>query len=329
MLNKVMKKNLYKLILPFFLLFLSSCDKEEVEFNFSNEQNAVFDAFEWDFSKQNILKVEKLKNNISVIFGYGGNILVSTGKDGTLIVDSQFPQLKNNILDEIKKLGGDHIDYIINTHWHFDHAEGNRAFGPTGSIIIAHENSREFMKNNNNINIVLVEYPQQAYENKSLPTITFKDEMKLNFNNNNISLHNFGPAHTTGDTIVFFKEENIIHFGDVLNIDSMVFIDSGNGGSLSGMIKNLEQALKMMNKETVVVPGHGQITNYETVKRYLEGLIITKEKLIEMINKNMSLEEIIKNNPIKNLEEILGNTTVLINRSYLSLTKDQTIEKEL
>ena len=325
MLNKVMKKNLYKLI----LLFLSSCDKEEVEFNFSNEQNAVFDAFEWDFSKQNILKVEKLKNNISVIFGYGGNILVSTGKDGTLIVDSQFPQLKNNILDEIKKLGGDHIDYIINTHWHFDHAEGNRAFGPTGSIIIAHENSREFMKNNNNINIVLVEYPQQAYENKSLPTITFKDEMKLNFNNNNISLHNFGPAHTTGDTIVFFKEENIIHFGDVLNIDSMVFIDSGNGGSLSGMIKNLEQALKIINKETVVVPGHGQITNYETVKKYLEGLIITKEKLIEMINKNMSLEEIIKNNPIKNLEEILGDTTVLINRSYLSLTKDQTIEKEL
>jgi len=84
-----------------------------------------------------------------------------------------------------------------------------------------------------------------------------------------------------------------------------------------------------MNKETVVVPGHGQITNYETVKRYLEGLIITKQKLIEMINKNMSLEEIIKNNPIKNLEEILGDTTVLINRSYLSLTKDQTIEKEL
>ena len=109
----------------------------------------------------------------------------------------------------------------------------------------------------------------------------------------------------------------------------MVFIDSGNGGSLSGMIKNLEQALKIINKETVVVPGHGQITNYETVKKYLEGLIITKEKLIEMINKNMSLEEIIKNNPIKNLEEILGDTTVLINRSYLSLTKDQTIEKEL
>ena len=238
MLNKIMKKNIYKLILPFFLLILSSCDQQEVEFDFSNEQIAVFDAFEWDFSKQNILKVEKLKNNISVIFGYGGNILVSTGKDGTLIVDSQFPQLKNNILDEIKKLGGDHIDYIINTHWHFDHAEGNRAFGPTGSTIIAHENSREFMKKNNNINIVLVEYPQQAYENKSLPTITFKDEMKLNFNNNNISLHNFGPAHTTGDTIVFFKEDNVIHFGDVLNIDSMVFIDSGNGGSLSGMIKN-------------------------------------------------------------------------------------------
>ena len=109
----------------------------------------------------------------------------------------------------------------------------------------------------------------------------------------------------------------------------MVFIDSGNGGSLSGMIKNLEQALKIMNKETVVVPGHGEITNYDTVEKYLEALIIAKEKLLEMIDMNMSLEEIIENNPIKNLEEILGDTTVLINRSYLSLTKGQTIEKEL
>ena len=132
-----------------------------------------------------------------------------------------------------------------------------------------------------------------------------------------------------GDTIVFFKEDNVIHFGDVLNIDSMVFIDSGNGGSLSGMIKNLEQALKIMNKETVVVPGHGEITNYDTVEKYLEALIIAKEKLLEMIDMNMSLEEIIENNPIKNLEEILGDTTVLINRSYLSITKDQAIEKEL
>ena len=109
----------------------------------------------------------------------------------------------------------------------------------------------------------------------------------------------------------------------------MVFIDYGNGGSLSGMIKNLEQALKIMNKETVVVPGHGEITNYDTVEKYLEALIIAKEKLLEMIDMNMSLEEIIENNPIKNLEEILGDTTVLINRSYLSITKDQAIEKEL
>ena len=109
----------------------------------------------------------------------------------------------------------------------------------------------------------------------------------------------------------------------------MVFIDSGNGGSLSGMIKNLEQALKIMNRETVVVPGHGEITNYDTVEKYLEALIIAKEKLLEMIDMNMSLEEIIENNPIKNLEEILGDTTVLINRSYLSITKDQAIEKEL
>ena len=92
------------------------------------------------------------------------------------------------------------------------------------------------------------------------------------------------------------------------------------------MINNLEQGLKLMNKETIVVPGHGEITNYDTVKKYLEALIITKEKLLDMIDMNMSVEEFIQNNHIENLEEILGNTTVLINRSYLSLTKSKNIQ---
>ena len=153
------------------------------------------------------------------------------------------------------------------------------------------------MKRDNLIDLVFIKYPQQAYDGMSLPTITYKDSMNLNFNDNKISLYNFGPAHTTGDTIIYFEKDNIIHFGDILNIENFVFIDSGNGGSLSGMINNLEQGLKLMNKETIVVPGHGEITNYDTVKKYLEALIITKEKLLEMIDMNMSVEEIIQNNP--------------------------------
>ena len=321
-----MMKKLFVLIIPFLIITLSSCEKKQEKFNFSEEQNSFFREFNWDLNNQEIIKVEKIKNNISVIFGYGGNILVSIGSDGTLIIDSQFPQLNEGILKEIQKLGGSNIDYIINTHWHFDHAEGNRAYGPMGSTIIAHENSRDYMKRDNLIDLVFIKYPQQAYDGTSLPTITYKDSMNLNFNDNKISLYNFGPAHTTGDTIIYFEQDNIIHFGDILNIENFVFIDSGNGGSLSGMINNLEQGLKLMNKETIVVPGHGEITNYDTVKKYLEALIITKEKLLDMIDMNMSVEEIIQNNPIENLEEILGNTTVLINRSYLSLIKSKNIQ---
>ena len=271
-----MMKKLFVLIIPFLIITLSSCEKKQEKFNFSEEQNSFFREFNWDLNNQEIIKVEKIKNNISVIFGYGGNILVSIGSDGTLIIDSQFPQLNEGILKEIQKLGGSNIDYIINTHWHFDHAEGNRAYGPMGSTIIAHENSRDYMKRDNLIDLVFIKYPQQAYDGMSLPTITYKDSMNLNFNDNKISLYNFGPAHTTGDTIIYFEQDNIIHFGDILNIENFVFIDSGNGGSLSGMINNLEQGLKLMNKETIVVPGHGEITNYDTVKKYLEALIITK-----------------------------------------------------
>ena len=198
-------KKLFVLIIPFLIITLSSCEKKQEKFNFSEEQNSFFREFNWDLNNQEIIKVEKIKNNISVIFGYGGNILVSIGSDGTLIIDSQFPQLNEGILKEIQKLGGSNIDYIINTHWHFDHAEGNRAYGPMGSTIIAHENSRDYMKRDNLIDLVFIKYPQQAYDGMSLPTITYKDSMNLNFNDNKISLYNFGPAHTTGDTIIYLS----------------------------------------------------------------------------------------------------------------------------
>ena len=149
------QKYLFATLLITFFILSSTTDAahhEKEENNNEEGQQAVLDAFGWDFSKAKIT-TEKITENIHVLFGYGGNILVSTGKDGVLLVDDQFPQLKYKIMSAIRKLGGRSVDYIVNTHWHFDHAEGNNAFGPDGASIVAHENSRELMLNPKPINL--------------------------------------------------------------------------------------------------------------------------------------------------------------------------------
>ena len=167
-----MKKNLLLACLCFLIAACSNEDKNVLpEMNaYSEDQNYVLERFQWLGFDPSLLYTQELKDGLSVIFGYGGNILVSVGEDGVLIVDSQFPEVFDTILSEIKELGGDSVDYVINTHFHFDHAEGNRAFGPLGADIIAHENSLEYFKNGANINMVGVMWPQQPYEPLAIPS---------------------------------------------------------------------------------------------------------------------------------------------------------------
>jgi len=124
--------NLFKsllLSLTFVTCLVTAAHHEETGINYKEGQQAVMDAFGWDFDQAEIT-TEQITDNIHVLFGLGGNILVSTGEDGVLLVDDQMPELKYKILRALRKIGGRSVDYIINTHWHFDHAEGNLAFGP-------------------------------------------------------------------------------------------------------------------------------------------------------------------------------------------------------
>ena len=167
-------------------------------------------------------------------------------------------------------MGGAQVNYVINTHWHYDHSEGNRAFGPLGAEIIAHKNSREFMSRDNIVNLVILKYPQQAYEEIAIPKITFDKSMNIYLNNENIKLMNFGPAHTTGDAFVYFSDANVLHAGDIINLSGdFVFIDADNGGSINGMIFSIERVLEIINDETIIVPGHGPLSNKKVVENYL------------------------------------------------------------
>ena len=284
--------------------------------SYTEGQMQVLSAFGWTLSPSKI-SIAPLKDGLAVIFGEGGNILVSVGDDGVLIIDDQMPEVHEALLAEIKKLGGERVDKVINTHWHFDHAEGNRAFGELGAEIIAQENSTEYMKSPHDINLVQVVYPQQAYPKAAIPTVSFKDTMSLQMNGNDIALYNFGPAHTTGDAIVHFKTSNVVHMGDVGNFSGIAFVDADNGGTIGGMIKTVRETLKLIDDQTVVVPGHGQIADKATLETYVSNLETVRDRIAEQKAKGVSLEEIQAMNLSKGL--FGDGSPLLIDRAYHSM----------
>jgi cyclase len=279
----------------------------------------AFEAFGFDVDNLEI-RIEAVAPGLHVIFGAGGNILASIGEQGVLIVDDQVPELIPQIQASIHELGGGDIDFVINTHWHFDHADGNHILGKEGSWIISQANSREMLKDRHLINLVFLIVDQPAYPHEAMPVITFEDRMQLHFNGEQIDLLHFGPAHTTGDTAVLFRGSNVVHMGDVYN-SRYPFIDADNGGDFDGAIRFCEQVLAEIDEETVVIPGHGSVGSYQDFAGYVSMLKTIRERMVALIAQGATLEEVIAAKPTAEWDEARGNPAGLIDRAYTSLTK--------
>ena len=319
-----------KYLLPFlvcssitFSLGLQAALHEKEEINYKEGQKAVIDAFGWDMKNPSIT-TERISDNLHDLFGNGGNILVSIGENGVLLVDDQMPEAKNVILRAIRKLGGRSVDYVINTHWHFDHAEGNNAFGPSGAQIIAQENSRYMMLNPQPINLSFIVYPQQPYPLEAVPEITYKNSMNLHLNGDRIELYHFGHAHTTGDSAVYLRDSNVLHMGDVFNMSGPPFIDADNGGSIDGIIQFCEEVLKVVNDETIVVPGHGPISTTQDIQTYIDMLIVVRDRIRSQIDEGKNLEEIMASDPSKEWRDKFGEGPFIqgvVDRAYAGMIK--------
>jgi len=265
---------------------------------------------------------KKVNENLFLLYGLGGNIAVSTGNDGVLIVDSQIPIIFPKIMKAIKKLSDDKIIYTINTHWHWDHSDGNLVLDSDETKIISHSNARENMQKGGLINMGTTILNQEPYPKSALPVITHENGMSLYFNDEKIDLLHFGPAHTTGDTVIYFTNQNAIHLGDVFFSNSYPFIDVDNGGSLSGMINYLEKIILVIDKDTIVMPGHGEVSSISDIKETIEMLKTVKNRILISIKNNQSLEQIISSNITKDFDKKY-NTLLLrdtfIDRAYASL----------
>lgn len=273
----------------------------------------------WDYSAP--VTTQVLEEGFYVLFGVGGNVLVSSGEDGVVIVDDQFPGMWPALGKAMGEQGDDSIDFVINSHWHFDHADGNKALGKKDNTwIVSQANSRRMMLEDQTVNLVQASVAQPAYPDHALPDITFDKTMQLHLNGEQIDLLHVGPAHTTGDTAVIFRGRNAVHLGDVYNNAGYPFIDAGNGGGIDGVIAFCEAVLAEIDTNTKVVPGHGPVASYADLKAYIAMLTTVRTGMVAMIQAGKSLEQIQQANLTGAWDEQRGNPQMFIDRSYTSLT---------
>ncbi|HEX5715324.1 MAG TPA: MBL fold metallo-hydrolase [Thermoanaerobaculia bacterium] len=220
-------------------------------------------AQERDFSKVEV-KATPVAGKIHMLQGAGGNIGVSVGSDGLLIVDDQYAQMADKIRAALKGLSQGKLAFVLNTHWHFDHTGSNEAFGPEATII-AHDNVRKRMAKGQTLFGQAI--PPAAP--KALPVITFGESVSIHFNGEEIRVLHYPRGHTDGDSVIFFTGSNVVHMGDDYFAGTFPFVDLESGGNLAGLTENIEKILGQLPEDVKIIPGHGPLSTKTDLQGYL------------------------------------------------------------
>lgn len=241
-------------------------------------------------SRQDVqVKTAKVAGNVYLLQGRGGNIGALVGMDGIMIVDDDYKALSTKIAAALKELGSDKPRFVFNTHWHGDHTEGNEFFGKD-SIIVAHANVRKRLLDPPMIfGMKTAPYPSFA-----LPIVTYTESMSLFINGEEVRAVHFPNGHTDGDTIVFFKNANVVHLGDDFFNGFFPFVDLDSGGSVQGLINNVAALIKQIPADAKLIPGHGPLATLNDLKAYHQTLIETSNIIQAEMKKGKSLDEIKK-----------------------------------
>ena len=249
-------------------------------------------ATAWAQQNFDTVRIQPIKvvDNIYMLKGSGGNIGVLTGKDGTLMIDDQFAPLSNKINGAIKTLDPGDIRFLINTHIHGDHSGGNENFKRMGSTIVAHDLVRERMAKEQVNKVMNRTTPPR--EKDALPIITFSDKMNFHLNDEDVELIHLDRGHTDGDVIVRFKNANVFHMGDAFVRYGYPFIDMSGGGSFTGFISTLDKALALMDDNSKIIPGHGELATKADVKILRDQLVDIRDLVLAALKKGKKVEEI-------------------------------------
>ncbi len=268
---------------------------------------SVFSISAWaqpDFSQVSI-KTTEVTPSIYMLEGYGGNIGLSIGDDGVLVIDDQFAPLTAKIQQAIADLTEQPIRFVVNTHWHFDHTGGNEKLGQDGAIIVAHDNVRERLLKGQTIdalNMVIPPAPQVA-----VPVITFDQGVTFHWNNDSLEVVHPAPAHTDGDAVIYFKNANVVHTGDLYFNGFYPFIDASSGGSTQGVIKAVAAVLARIDNNTKVIPGHGPLSNQAEMQAYHAMLQTLYARIKALQEQGKTMEQVVAAKPTADYDDQWGN----------------------
>ena len=241
-----------------------------------------------DFSQVQI-KATKVAGNVYMLEGSGGNIGVSVGTDGILIVDDQFAPLADKIRAALKGLNQGKLRFILNTHWHGDHTGGNVVFGPEAPII-AHDNVRKRLATEQKSTLFKTTTPASPKE--ALPLITFDQSLSVHFNGEEIRVIHYPQGHTDGDSVIFFTNSNVVHLGDDFFAGRFPFVDLESGGSIEGLIKNIGEIIGKIPADAKLIPGHGPLSTVDDLKSYHRMLQQTTDIVRQKMMAGKTLEQI-------------------------------------
>lgn len=241
------------------------------------------------------ITVQPLRGSISVLIGSGGNIAVLPGRDGKLLIDAGIRGSRSRISEALAGISPDPIKHLVNTHWHFDHTDGNEWLHAAGATILAHENTRKHLSTITRV--VDWDFTFPPAPAGALPAEVFQTERTLHLNGATVALLRYPPAHTDCDISVHFPEADVIHVGDTWWNGIYPFIDYSTGGSIDGMIAATESNLAKVTDKTTIIPGHGPVGNKSQLVEYRDMLTALRAKIAALKKQGKSLQEVTATKP--------------------------------
>ena len=258
------------------------------------------------------IKVQKLRGNLSVLMGSGGNIVVLNGANGKLLGDAGIAVSKPRIQAALAGISAAPVKFLINTHYHWDHTDGNAWLQEAGATIIAQENTLKRLTSGTRV--IEWGYTFPPSPRNGLPTVVFKTDKTLSFEGETIVLKHYGAGHTDSDASIYFKDADVLQVGDIWWNGHYPFLDNGAGGSIDGLIRWVDECLKTTTDRTIIVPGHGEVSDRAGFMEFRHMLFTVRNNVAKLKKEGKTLAETVAAKPTAEFDAKYGD--FLINPAF-------------
>jgi cyclase len=265
----------------------------------------------------------KLSPSVVLLSGDGGNVALVIGSDGLMLIDGGLPERAADLLKAVTDMDSHKITTVFNTHWHFDHIGCNETLGKSGAKIIAHENVKKRL--GMRITMEALNRTFEPLKPEGQPSQTFAKNGKMTFGKEQLEYTHVDPAHTDGDSYVFFTGPNVLHTGDLLFTGTYPVIDYSTGGWLGGMITAADAMMKVGDANTKIIPGHGALSTRADLKASHDMMATVRDRLAPLVKQGKSPDEVVASKHIKDLDEKWGKgfmtPDLFVRAAYVSLQR--------